>query len=122
MKLSPRDAAGFLARPDPRVPALLIFGADPMRVAERRQKVIAAQLGDQGEAEMRLARMPAADLRREPGAAMDAMRAQGFFAGPRAVLIEDATDAAAEALKPTLAAWEEGDALMVGTAGAAGAI
>ncbi|MCC5989396.1 MAG: DNA polymerase III subunit delta [Pararhodobacter sp.] len=118
MKLSPRDAAGFLARPDPRVPALLIFGADPMRVAERRQKVIAAQLGAQGEAEMRLARMPAADLRREPGAAMDAMRAQGFFPGPRAVLVEDATDAAAEALKPALAAWEEGDALMVVTAGA----
>ena len=117
MKLSPRDAAGFLARPDPRVPALLIFGADPMRVAERRQKVIAAQLGDQGEAEMRLARMPAADLRREPGAAMDAMRAQGFFPGPRALLIEDATDAAAAALKPALAAWEEGDALIVVTAG-----
>lgn len=118
MKLSPRDAAGFLSRPDKRVPALLIFGADPMRVAERRQRVIAAQIGAEGEAEMRLVRMAAADLRREPGAAFDAMRAQGFFPGPRAVLIDDATDAAAAALKPALADWAEGDALMVVTAGA----
>lgn len=117
MKLSPRDAAGFLARPDRRVPALLIFGADPMRVAERRQRVIATQIGAQGEAEMRLARMAAADLRREPGAALDAMRAQGFFPGPRAVLIDDATDASTDALKQALAAWQEGDALMVVTAG-----
>ncbi|MCC6001553.1 MAG: DNA polymerase III subunit delta [Pararhodobacter sp.] len=118
MKLAPRDAAGFLSRPDPRVPALLIFGTDAMRVAERRQRVVAAQIGPQGEGEMRLTRFAAADLRRDPAAAMDAMRAQGFFPGPRAVLIEDATDAATDALKSALAAWAEGDALMVVTSGA----
>lgn len=117
MKLASRDAAGFLARPDARVPALLIYGNDAMRVAERRQRVIAAQIGPQGEEEMRLTRFPAAELRREPAAAMDAMRAPSFFPGPRAVLLEDATDTAAETLKPALAAWAEGDALLVVTAG-----
>lgn len=117
MKLSPRDAPGFLARPDPRVPGLLIYGGDAMRVAEKRQVLIRNHVGPQGEAEMRLARFPAADLRKDPAAALDAAKAQGFFPGPRAVLIEDATDGTTEALKAALADWAEGDALMVVTGG-----
>ncbi|MCE8468645.1 DNA polymerase III subunit delta, partial [Rhodovulum sulfidophilum] len=42
MKLSPRDAAGYFARPDPDRPGLLIYGNDAMRVALKRQQVIAA--------------------------------------------------------------------------------
>lgn len=117
MKLSPRDAPGFLARPDPRVPGLLIYGGDAMRVAEKRQVLIRNHVGPQGEAEMRLARFPASDLRKDPAAALDAAKAQGFFPGPRAVLIEDATDGTTEALKAALADWAEGDALMVVTGG-----
>lgn len=118
MKLAPRDAAGFLKHPDPKTPGLLIWGNDPMRVADRRQTVIAAQIGPQGEGEMRLTRFPAADLRRDPAAALDAVRAQGFFPGARAVLIEEATDSAAEPLSAVLADWAPGDALLVVTAGA----
>ena len=117
MKLSPRDAAGFLNRPDPRCPGMLIYGADAMRVAERRARVIASQVGPQGESEMRLTRMPGADLRKDAAAALDAVKAQGFFPGPRAVLIDEATDAATEALKAALQDWAEGDALIVATAG-----
>jgi len=117
MKLSPRDAPGFLARPDPRVPGVLIWGADAMRVAERRQALIRALIGPEGEAEMRLTRFAAADLRKDPAAAMDATRAQGFFPGPRAVLIDEAADAAAPALAPALAERAEGDAMLVVTAG-----
>lgn len=119
MKLQPRDAAGFLDRPDPRIPALLIYGADPMRVAERRSRVIAAQVGPQGDAEMRLTRMQGSELRREGAAAVtDALKAQGFFPGPRAVLVDEASDQATDALKAALADWAEGDALLVVTAGA----
>ncbi|MCC5968608.1 MAG: DNA polymerase III subunit delta [Pararhodobacter sp.] len=117
MKLSPRDAPGFLARPDPRVSGVLIYGSDAMRVAEKRQGLIKTLIGPEGEAEMRLARFPASDLRKDPAAALDAAKAQGFFPGPRAVLIEDATDTATEALKAALNDWAEGDALMVVTAG-----
>lgn len=117
MKLSPRDAPGFLARPDPRVPGVLIYGSDAMRVAEKRQAVIRNHTGPGGEAEMRLARFPATDLRKDPAAAVDAAKAQGFFPGPRAVLIEEAADGATEALKAALADWAEGDALIVVTAG-----
>ena len=118
MKLSSRDAPAFLARPDARVPGVLIWGADPMRVAERRQALIRALIGPDGEAEMRLTRFPAADLRKDPAAALDATRAQGFFPGTRAVLVEEAADAAAPALAPALTDWAEGDAMLVVTAGA----
>lgn len=117
MKLAPRDAAGFLARPDPRVPGILIYGPDVMRIAEKRQALIAAMVGPEGEAEMRLTRFAAADLRKDPAAAGDALKARGFFPGPRAVLIEDATDGATESLKAALADWADGDAMLVVTAG-----
>ncbi|MBZ0124171.1 MAG: DNA polymerase III subunit delta, partial [Roseovarius sp.] len=87
MKLAPRDAPGYFARPDPARAGLLIYGADAMRVALRRQQAIAALVGPDGEKEMRLTRMAAADLARDPAALADAMRAQGFFPGPRAVFL-----------------------------------
>ncbi|MCB1397626.1 MAG: DNA polymerase III subunit delta [Rhodobacter sp.] len=117
MKLQPRDAVGFLTRPDPRVPGILIYGADAMRVAERRAKLVAAHTGPNADSEMRLTRMPGADLRRDAAAALDAIKAVGFFPGPRALVIDEATDAATDALKAALAEWAEGDALIVATAG-----
>lgn len=117
MKLAPRDAGRFLDRPDPAVPGLLIFGADPMRVAERRARVVAAQIGPQGAADMRLDRIEGAGLRKGGPEVADALKARGFFPGPRAVVVEGATDGATPALEAALAAWSEGDALLVVTAG-----
>lgn len=118
MKLAPRDAPGYFARPDPGRAGLLIFGADAMRVALRRQQVIAALIGPEGEKEMRLARIAAADLARDPALLADAMRAQGFFPGPRVAFVEDASDRVAEAVAAALADWREGDAQIVVAAGA----
>ncbi len=117
MKLSPRDAAAWLKRPDPGNPGLLIFGADPMRVATRRKDATTAIVGPTGEAEMRLTRIAAADLRKDPALLNDAIKAQGFFPGPRAALVEDATDATAPVLVAALADWRRGDAQVVVTAG-----
>lgn len=117
MKLTARDAAGFLSRPDPAVPGLLIFGADPMRVAEKRQRVIAALIGPEGDGEMRLTRISGADLRRDPAQAIDAMTARGFFDGPRAVLIDEATDGLTDVLAHALKEHRDGDAMLVVTAG-----
>lgn len=117
MKLAPRQAAGFLDRPDPAVPGILIYGADPMRVAERRQRLIGAQIGPQGEAEMRLERLDGASLRKDTATVVDALKARGFFDGARAVLVDGATDLAAPALQAALADHAPGDALLVVTAG-----
>lgn len=116
MKLSARDANRYFAKPDPDKTGLLIFGEDAMRVALKRQQVIAALLGDNAEEEMRLTRMSGADLRSDPAAALDAVKAVGFFPGPRAVFIEEATDNIAPALKTALSEWAPGDAQIIVTA------
>lgn len=117
MKLTGADASRYFAKPDPKRAGLLIFGADAMRVALRRQEVIAALIGPEGEAEMRLARLPAAEVRKDPAALMDAIKAQGFFPGPRVAFLEDATDAMAPLITATLQDWRPGDAQIIVTAG-----
>ncbi len=110
------EGTRYFAKPDASKAGLLIFGADTMRVALRRQEVIAALIGPEGEGEMRLTRIPAADLRRDPAALIDGMRAQGFFPGPRVVFLEDATDAHAPAVMAAMKDWRAGDAQVVVTA------
>lgn len=117
MKLAGAAAVRYFASPEPNRTGLLIHGADAMRVALRRQEVIAALIGPEGEAEMRLTRMPAADLRKDPAALADAVRAQGFFPGLRVAFLEDAADTAAPMVRNALDEWKPGDAVIVVTAG-----
>ena len=117
MKLSTRDAAGYFARPDPEKTGLLIYGGDAMRVALKRQEVIAALIGPKGDEEMRLARIPGAELRRDPAMLMDAIKAQSFFPGPRVAFVEDASDANAPMIEAALGDWAPGDAQVIVTAG-----
>ena len=117
MKLQARDAPGYFARPETGRAGLLIYGNDAMRVALRRQQVIRALIGPEGEAEMRLTRIPAAELRRDPAQVMDALKAQGFFPGLRVVHVEEAGDGAAAPIGAALDAWHAGDAQLVVTAG-----
>jgi len=118
MKLGPREAAGYFARPDPGKTGLLIYGGDSMRVALKRQQMFAALLGPGAEEEMRLTRMSGGDLRSDPAKLLDAVKAVGFFPGPRAAFVEDATDLAAPAILAALADWRAGDAQIIVTAGA----
>ena len=90
MKLATRDAPAYFAKPDTNSTGLLIYGSDAMRVALRRQEVITALIGETGEEEMRLARIAAADLRKDRALLLDAVKAQGFFPGPRVAFVEDA--------------------------------
>ncbi|WP_050526974.1 DNA polymerase III subunit delta [Pseudorhodobacter aquimaris] len=117
MNLKGQQAAKYLAAPDAKKAGLLIFGADAMRVALKRQEAILALVGPEGEAEMRLTRLPAADLRRDGAALSDAIRSQGFFPGARVAFVEDATDGLAPLLADALREWRPGDAVIVVTAG-----
>ncbi|MEM8775635.1 MAG: DNA polymerase III subunit delta [Pseudomonadota bacterium] len=117
MKLNPRDAPAYFAKPDPQKVGLLIYGADAMRVALRRQEVVAALLGPNGEEEMRLARISAADLRKEAALLNDAIKTQGFFPGQRVALLEDANDAVAPSVIAAMDDWRPGDANLIITAG-----
>lgn len=117
MKLSPRDAPSYFAKPDPDKTGLLIYGADAMRVALGRQEVIAALVGPQGEEEMRLTRIPGGDLRKDPALLLDAVKSQSFFPGPRVAFVEAAADAATKAIDAALEDWRPGDAQIIVTAG-----
>ncbi|MEO0486515.1 MAG: DNA polymerase III subunit delta [Pseudomonadota bacterium] len=117
MKLPPRSAAGYFARPDTSKAGILIYGADAMRVALKRQQLITALVGPDGESEMRLTRMSGGELRKEPSLIVDAIKAVGFFPGDRAVFVEEATDSAAKPLAAALNDWAPGDAHIVVTAG-----
>lgn len=117
MKLNGRDADAYFARPDPDKTGLLIYGADAMRVALKRQQVLSALLGKTAEEEMRLTRMAGGDLRSDPAQLLDAVKAVGFFPGPRAVFVEETTDTATPAIAAALEDWAPGDAQIVVTAG-----
>ncbi len=117
MKLAPRDAARYFAKPDPTRAGVLIFGQDAMRVALKRQELIANLIGPGGEEEMRLSRLQAGDLRKDPAMLSDAVKSQGFFPGPRVAFVEDATETTAPVITAALSDWQEGDAQIVVTAG-----
>jgi DNA polymerase-3 subunit delta len=117
MKLGGAAANRFFAQPEPERSGILIFGADAMRVALKRQELIAALIGPEGEAEMRLTRIAAGELRKDPAQVQDALKAQGFFPGPRVAFVEEAGDGTAPVLKAALAEWRPGDAMLVVTAG-----
>ncbi|KGJ18216.1 DNA polymerase III subunit delta [Paracoccus sanguinis] len=120
MLLKGAEIARYLAKPDPTRPALLIHGQDAMRVALKRADAVGALTGPDAEAEMRLTRIAGAELRRDGARLMDEIKAVGFFPGPRVVLVDEATDAAAPAIAAALDGWAHGDAVIVVTAAGLG--
>ena len=117
MKLNARDATRFFEKPDKAKAAILLFGPDAMRISLKRQSLIKSLTGPNAEEEMRLTRLDAAILRKDPAALADACKAVGFFPGLRVVHIESATDATTKAVKAALEDWQAGDAVMVIAAG-----
>ena len=117
MILKGAEAARYCAKPEPARAGLLIFGADAMRVALKRQEAIAALIGPEGEAEMRLVRMSGSDLRKDAALLPDAIKEVGFFPGPRVAFVEEASDGLVETIGAALKDWKPGDAVIVVTAG-----
>ncbi|MBI1171538.1 DNA polymerase III subunit delta [bacterium] len=117
MKLAGAEARRYLARPDPAKAALVIFGEDAMRVTMKRAEAVLALAGPGADEEMRLTRIPAADLRKDAAALQDAVKARGFFPGARVVVVEDATDGLSATLQAAFDDWRPGDANIVVTAG-----
>ena len=117
MNLRGAAAAKFFAEPDAGTAGALIYGADAMRIALKRQQLIANLAGPEAEAEMRITRMGGAEAKSDPAAVVDAMKATGFFAGPRVVFVDGVTEVQAAPVIAALAEWSAGDAALVATAG-----
>ena len=117
MKLSGRNLASFFEAPPKGVMGVLIYGNDPMRVASKREKLIHAMLGPNADEEMRLARISRENLKKSPEQAIDLFKAQGFFPGHRALLIEEANETVTDIIIKAFDAWNDGDAVLIITAG-----
>jgi DNA polymerase III subunit delta len=117
VKLTGAQALRYFEEPDPTRAGTLIFGADAMRVALKRQQLVSALIGPAGEEELRLSRMAAADVRRDPSLVSDAIKTRSFFPGSRVVLVEEAGDGLVAVLQSALSDWQPGDGILVVTAG-----
>jgi DNA polymerase-3 subunit delta len=116
LKLGTGAAAGFCRAPDLALVGVLLHGADEGYVGSCRRELVAGILGPNANP-LRLTRMDAAAVRREPAALDAALRARGFFSGRGVVLVEGATEALAGALEQVLGGVTGDDAFLVVTAG-----
>ena len=117
MKLTSRDLISFFESPPKGVAGILIYGNDHMRVASKMQKLISSLLGPKADEEMRLARISRENLKKTPEQAIDLCKAQGFFPGQRALVIEDANETIADIIIKVFDVWKDGDAILIVTAG-----
>ena len=117
MKLTNREVVSFFKSPPKGTTGVLIYGSDPMRVSDKRQQLIKSLLGPKADEEMRLARISRENLKKAPEQAIDLCKAQGFFPGARALLIEEANETITDTIIKAIDAWKEGDATVVVTAG-----
>ena len=117
MKLAGDKANNYFSNPNTSHTAILIYGADNMRVALRRQELLKALIGDNAEEEMRLTRISGPELKKDPALLLDGLKASGFFPGLRAVFVEDVTDITATIIENAIQEWQKGDAFLILTAG-----
>ena len=117
MKLSSRDVVSFFKSPPKGITGVLIYGNDPMRVSDKRHQFLKSLLGSNSEEEMRLARISRENLKKAPEQAVDLCKAQGFFPGQRALLIEEANETISDIIIKAVEEWKDGDATIVVTAG-----
>ena len=116
MKLTSKDINSFFEAPPKGAAGILIYGNDHVRVTDKKQKLIYSLLGPKADEEMRLARISRENLKKTPEQAIDLCKAQGFFPGQRALLIEEANETIADIIIKVFDVWKDGDATLIVTA------
>jgi DNA polymerase-3 subunit delta len=108
--------SGFLAKPDPKIRAILVYGPDAGLVRERGEalaKAVAQNLDDP----FRVASLTGAALASDPARLHDEMAALSFTGGRRVVRVREAGDAVGALFDGFLDAPPPGDSLCVVEAG-----
>ena len=116
MKLTGQNAIKYCLSPNP-VPALLLHGEPSLKIKDKYKHIKSKLVGNNANDEMRLTEITAAELRKNKSLATDAIKAIGFFPGPRLVLIENCTDGLASLIEEIIFHYEQGDAFLIVTAG-----
>ena len=118
MKLSPSRAKAFVARPDPKARAVLVYGPDEGLVRERAERLTEAVAADPRDP-FRVVHLSADDVRSDPARLTDEAAAQSLTGGRRVVRLRSAGDAVTASLRQALAT-AGGDSVMVLEAGELG--
>lgn len=94
MKITGGKVAGFIARPDPSVRAVLVYGPDSGLVRER-VKALASTVVDDLSDPFRLTELSGGQIKADEALLRDEAQAMAFGGGRRVVIVRDATDAVA---------------------------
>jgi DNA polymerase-3 subunit delta len=114
VQIKTADADRFLAKPDPDLPVVLIYGNDEGRVSERAETLARAVAGDDPLARVRLDIDAVAD---DPGLLADEANAVPMFGGTRAISLRVAGNRHIEGAIEALLANPPRDAVVVIAAG-----
>ncbi|MFM9938009.1 MAG: DNA polymerase III subunit delta [Hyphomicrobiaceae bacterium] len=96
-----QSATSFLAKPDPGLRAILLFGTDPGLVSERAQK-LAQTLATREQPEGEVVRLGEADLDGDAGRLSVELLTMPMFGGAKIVRTEQSRRITAAVLKPIL--------------------
>lgn len=89
MKLRPREIEPFLARPDPAVVAVLLYGPDRGMVRERAERLLAASVADPSDP-FSVTLLAGEGLQRDPARLADEAAAFSLTGGRRVVWLQGA--------------------------------
>ena len=120
MKLQGRAIEGFLARPDPKIRAVLVFGPDAGLVRDRADTLARSVLSDLNDP-FRVAELTAKTVAGDPARLADEVAALSLTGGRRLIRLREADDSVAAAFAALFAAEPGGDSLVVAEAGDLGA-
>lgn len=115
MKLQGARIEAFVARPDPRARAVLVYGPDTGLVRERVDRLMRTVVDDPGDP-FRVADLTPEDLKTDPARLLDEAAALSLTGGRRVVRLRDAADAVTARVKSFLED-AKGDALVILQAG-----
>lgn len=115
MKIANAAADRFVAKPDPRIRAIVVYGPDEGLVAERGKKAAQSVCPDLGDA-FRVVDIPGSALKDDAARLADEIAALSLMGGRRVIRVRPAGEESVEALSNALAATA-GDGLIVLEAG-----
>lgn len=107
MKLKPQDVERFIAKPDPKAGACLIYGSDPGLVRERSNRLAAHKLGNLKD-NLGLVDLGEAELKNDPASLADEISAISMFASARVVRVQGAGETTAKLMTGILGGLEDG--------------
>ncbi len=120
MKLQGKAIDGFLARPDRRIRAVLVYGPDAGLVRERAGTLARTVVPDLADP-FRVAELPARAVAAEGARLLDEVTALSLVGGRRLIRVRDGDETITPACAALFAAAPPGDSLVVVEAGDLGA-